>query len=165
MGSRLTSRLVSRGHKVRVLTRDPSSAKAKLPYPGVEVFGKQQWAAAIQGADAVVNLAGEPIATRCACARAGVPRRLGCVQTCGTQRHQAVCGGPCHVTVPTWLCTCVRVRGVGRWTPEHKSAIKTSRVNTTKAVVVRTFPLGGGDATCCGEVGEAVWQAQQHPRA
>jgi hypothetical protein len=64
VGSRLVSRLAAQGHKVRVLTRDVQAAKAKLPYPGVEAFGRAQWAQAIQGATAVVNLAGEPIATR-----------------------------------------------------------------------------------------------------
>ena len=65
MGSRLTSKLAAQGHKVRVLTRDTSAAKSKLGvYPGVEVFGPKGWADAVKGATAVVNLAGEPIATR-----------------------------------------------------------------------------------------------------
>ena len=65
VGSRLTSKLASQGHKVRVLTRDPSAAKSRLGvYPGVEVFGPKAWAEAVRGATAVVNLAGEPIATR-----------------------------------------------------------------------------------------------------
>lgn len=47
-----------------MLTRNVSSARAKLPYPNVEFFGPSQWAAAISGSTGVVNLAGEPIATR-----------------------------------------------------------------------------------------------------
>ncbi|GAX78715.1 hypothetical protein CEUSTIGMA_g6153.t1 [Chlamydomonas eustigma] len=64
VGSRLTAKLASQGHKVKVLTRDVSKAKSKLPYPGVEVFGPADWSKAIAGATGVVNLAGEPIATR-----------------------------------------------------------------------------------------------------
>lgn len=52
------------GHKVRVLTRNTSAAKSKLVAPGLEFFAPAQWAAAMEGADGVVNLAGEPIATR-----------------------------------------------------------------------------------------------------
>lgn len=81
----MASCLAARGHKVRIITRDVASAKNKLPYAGLTFFSLEQWADAIQGTDAVVNLAGEPIATR--------------------------------------------------WTPEHKRAIKTSRVKMTKAVV------------------------------
>jgi hypothetical protein len=52
------------GNKVRVLTRDVTSAKGKLPFPGLEFFAPGQWAGAVAGADAVVNLAGTPIGTR-----------------------------------------------------------------------------------------------------
>ena len=45
--------------QVRVLTRDPASAKSKLPYPGVEIYGQKGWAGAIEGSTGVVNLAGE----------------------------------------------------------------------------------------------------------
>jgi NAD dependent epimerase/dehydratase family enzyme len=38
--------------------------RGKLPFPGVEIFGPSQWAEAVKGADAVVNLAGTPIGTR-----------------------------------------------------------------------------------------------------
>lgn len=48
-----------------VLTRDSASAMRKLRYPNVKVFQPADWKKAISGADAVVNLAGEPIATRC----------------------------------------------------------------------------------------------------
>ncbi|KAF5843782.1 hypothetical protein DUNSADRAFT_8297, partial [Dunaliella salina] len=64
VGSRLASKLASQGHTVRALTRNPGSARSKLPFPGVEVYGPADWARAIQGATGAVNLAGEPIATR-----------------------------------------------------------------------------------------------------
>ncbi|KAI8472834.1 MAG: hypothetical protein J3K34DRAFT_197222 [Monoraphidium minutum] len=64
IGSRLASKLAAQGHRVRVLTRDVGSARGKLPYPGLEFYGPQQWAAAVVGAGAVVNLAGTPIGTR-----------------------------------------------------------------------------------------------------
>ena len=66
MGARLVRRLVARGIKVRVLTRDPASSAAKLAgIPKLTFFAKKDWAKAIDGAmGGVVNLAGEPIATR-----------------------------------------------------------------------------------------------------
>eukprot|EP00195_Chlamydomonas_chlamydogama_P017275 CAMPEP_0202902066 /NCGR_PEP_ID=MMETSP1392-20130828/16147_1 /ASSEMBLY_ACC=CAM_ASM_000868 /TAXON_ID=225041 /ORGANISM="Chlamydomonas chlamydogama, Strain SAG 11-48b" /LENGTH=299 /DNA_ID=CAMNT_0049588749 /DNA_START=231 /DNA_END=1130 /DNA_ORIENTATION=- len=64
VGSRLAAKLASQGHKVKVLTRDPNSARSKLPYPGLEFCGPAQWDAAIASSTGVVNLAGEPIATR-----------------------------------------------------------------------------------------------------
>ena len=64
VGSRLTAKLAAQGHKVLALTRNTASAKAKLPYPGVEVVGPNGWAEAVAGSTGVVNLAGEPIATR-----------------------------------------------------------------------------------------------------
>lgn len=47
-----------------MLTRNPSSARSKLTYPGLEFFGPNDWARGVEGATGVVNLAGEPIATR-----------------------------------------------------------------------------------------------------
>lgn len=64
VGSRLTAKLAAQGHKVLALTRNTASAKAKLPYPGVVVVGPNGWAEAVAGSTGVVNLAGEPIATR-----------------------------------------------------------------------------------------------------
>jgi NAD dependent epimerase/dehydratase family enzyme len=49
---------------VRVISRNPSSAKGKLQYPGLEFYALNDIERAVQGADAVVNLAGEPISTR-----------------------------------------------------------------------------------------------------
>ncbi|KAK9907451.1 hypothetical protein WJX75_003998 [Coccomyxa subellipsoidea] len=84
VGSRLVSKLTSQGNTVRVLTRNPSAASNKLPYPRVEIFGPSQWASAVQGSNAVINLAGEPISSRWTPAikteikqsRVGVTRRL-----------------------------------------------------------------------------------------
>lgn len=70
MGSRLTAKLVSQGHKVRVLTRDVGAARSKLQTAVVagagqlEYFPPAQWRDALAGATGVVNLAGEPIANR-----------------------------------------------------------------------------------------------------
>jgi len=65
IGTRLVEALRSQGYAVRVLTRNPASARSKLrQVPGLEFFGSSQWTAAIKGTIAVVNLAGEPIATR-----------------------------------------------------------------------------------------------------
>ena len=49
-----------------VLTRDSASAMRKLRQRNVKVFQPADWKKAIAASDAVVNLAGEPIATRCA---------------------------------------------------------------------------------------------------
>lgn len=67
VGTRLTAKLAAQGHKVRVLTRDVNGAKAKLAGTAtskLEYFGPAQWAESLRGASGVVNLAGEPIATR-----------------------------------------------------------------------------------------------------
>lgn len=64
IGTRLVEVLGSQGYAVRVLTRNVAAARSKLRGPGLEFFPQSQWAAAIRGATAVINLAGEPIATR-----------------------------------------------------------------------------------------------------
>ncbi|KAL3144473.1 hypothetical protein ABBQ32_004213 [Trebouxia sp. C0010 RCD-2024] len=65
VGSRLVSRLSAQGHTVRVLTRNPDKARGKLPYARLRFYNiQQQLQEALQGATGVVNLAGEPIATR-----------------------------------------------------------------------------------------------------
>jgi len=66
IGSRLTAKLASQGNRVRVLTRDVNAARSKLPYGNLLFFGPNQFEQAVVGADAVVNLAGTPIGTRCA---------------------------------------------------------------------------------------------------
>lgn len=68
IGPKLVRELVARGDEVTVLSRSPEKARASLP--GVEAVA---WAdpeaspapaAALQGRDAVVHLAGEPVAQR-----------------------------------------------------------------------------------------------------
>ncbi|MBD2002971.1 MULTISPECIES: thylakoid membrane protein ThyD [Cyanophyceae] len=66
VGSRLVERLLAEGHQVLILTRNPASVK---PAPNVEVvaYNPQEsgaWQQSISGCDAVVNLAGEPIAEK-----------------------------------------------------------------------------------------------------
>jgi NAD dependent epimerase/dehydratase family enzyme len=65
VGSRLAAKLAAQGNKVRVITRNVSGAKGKLPYPGLEFYSLNEIQKAVDGAYAVVNLAGEPIGTRC----------------------------------------------------------------------------------------------------
>lgn len=68
IGTRLVGELRARGDEVTVLTRDPAKARAALD--GVEAVawpdpaGEPAPAAALAGRDAVVNLAGEPVAQR-----------------------------------------------------------------------------------------------------
>jgi uncharacterized protein len=66
VGSRLVTKLTSQGNVVKVLTRDVGRARGKLPSSNVELVGPNDWEAALAGCDGVINLAGEPIATRCA---------------------------------------------------------------------------------------------------
>lgn len=58
VGSRLVSRLIDDGHKVRVMSRNPNSAQRHLSGQGIRFFGPQEWSDAVRGSDAVVNLAG-----------------------------------------------------------------------------------------------------------
>lgn len=70
VGSRLVERLHQEGHKILVLTRNTSSAQKVFPsgaFPHVEIVAytptaSGAWQDSIAGCDAVVNLAGEPIA-------------------------------------------------------------------------------------------------------
>ncbi|KAL4430790.1 hypothetical protein ABPG75_006046 [Micractinium tetrahymenae] len=64
VGTALVKQLLASGYAVRVLTRNAVSARGKLPYPGVQFVAPPQWSEAVCGCAAVVNLAGEPIATR-----------------------------------------------------------------------------------------------------
>jgi uncharacterized protein (TIGR01777 family) len=57
LGSALTLDLRAHGHLVSVLTRDPRRA-------GEVAWASRGWRAVVESADAVVNLAGEPIAGR-----------------------------------------------------------------------------------------------------
>jgi uncharacterized protein (TIGR01777 family) len=65
LGRPLTARLVSEGHNVVILTRgaaSPPGARAVVWSPGDNVDQRGGWAAEIDGAHAIVNLAGESIA-------------------------------------------------------------------------------------------------------
>ncbi|NJK74919.1 MAG: TIGR01777 family protein [Microcoleus sp. SU_5_6] len=70
VGSRLVERLQAQGHHTVVLTRDAARAKRFFPasaYPNLEVIAYEpaesgDWQKSIAGCDAVVNLAGVPIA-------------------------------------------------------------------------------------------------------
>lgn len=67
IGSELVRALTARGDEVTVLTRDPAGARGKLG--GVEAIawdadGGPAPAAALEGRDGVVHLAGEPVAQR-----------------------------------------------------------------------------------------------------
>ncbi len=62
VGSALVRRLQALGHSVVILTRDPAAAQQKLKLDNLTFLGSSDWEAGIATCDAVVNLAGEPIA-------------------------------------------------------------------------------------------------------
>jgi uncharacterized protein (TIGR01777 family) len=70
VGSRLVERLHTEGHRILVLTRNPTFAQKVFPspaFPNLEIIAytpcvSGTWQDAISGCDGVVNLAGEPIA-------------------------------------------------------------------------------------------------------
>ncbi len=67
VGSRLVEQLQTQGHQVKILTRNPGLAISR--FPQAEVIGytplqSGEWQKSISGCDAVVNLAGEPIAEK-----------------------------------------------------------------------------------------------------
>jgi uncharacterized protein len=67
VGSRLIEQLQAQGDKVLILTRNPGKATSR--FPQAEVIGYNplksgEWQKSISGCDAVVNLAGEPIAEK-----------------------------------------------------------------------------------------------------
>jgi uncharacterized protein (TIGR01777 family) len=70
VGSRLVERLQAEGHQISVLTRSVEQAKRVFPtavFPNVEIVAYSplesgNWQRSISGCDAVVNLAGAPIA-------------------------------------------------------------------------------------------------------
>ena len=70
VGSRLVSQLQQKGHQILVFTRNPSNAQRVLPASSsLEIvrYTPQEsgdWQQRVSGCDAVVNLAGEPIAER-----------------------------------------------------------------------------------------------------
>jgi uncharacterized protein len=67
VGSRLVEQLQTQGHQVKILTRQPGAATSR--FPQAEIVGytplqSGEWQKSISGCDAVVNLAGEPIAEK-----------------------------------------------------------------------------------------------------
>ncbi len=88
IGSTLCNRLLERGHSITVLTRRPSppTISANKKWLTWNPPARGPWEQAIDGADGVINLAGEPIAAK-------------------------------------------------RWTQAQKERIRSSRVNTTRALV------------------------------
>ncbi|MDJ0692203.1 MAG: TIGR01777 family oxidoreductase [Xenococcaceae cyanobacterium MO_188.B32] len=72
IGSRLVEKLNAEGHQILVLTRNPDKAKKVFPnsvFPQVEIVQYNpkesgDWQTVISGCDAVINLAGAPIAER-----------------------------------------------------------------------------------------------------
>jgi uncharacterized protein len=67
VGSRLVEQLLAQGHEVVIFTRSPqqvSSRFSKAQVVGYEPLKSGEWQTAISGCDAVVNLAGEPIAEK-----------------------------------------------------------------------------------------------------
>lgn len=72
VGSCLVKKLTASGQQILALSRNPQKAKLLFPpgkFPNLEIVGCQitesgAWQQAISGCDAVVNLAGEPIAER-----------------------------------------------------------------------------------------------------
>lgn len=64
MGTRLVAKLTAEGHSVVVLTRNVKNAGSVFKMQPVEIVGPDDWEAAISGCYGVINLAGQPIATR-----------------------------------------------------------------------------------------------------
>jgi uncharacterized protein len=67
VGSRLVAKLQEQGEEVLILTRNASNAQAKFPQAQVVQYRPLEsgdWQQAINGCQAVVNLAGEPIAEK-----------------------------------------------------------------------------------------------------
>jgi uncharacterized protein len=67
VGSRLVEKLLAQGDEVLVLTRNANAAQAKFPTAQVVQYRPLEngdWQKSIEGCQAVVNLAGEPIAEK-----------------------------------------------------------------------------------------------------
>ncbi len=63
IGSRLVQKLVQKNHDVAVVTRSPDKQGGRLP-DGVSAIGYGELASTLDGADAVINLAGASIAEK-----------------------------------------------------------------------------------------------------
>jgi uncharacterized protein len=67
VGSRLVEQLQAQGHQIVMLTRSPQQATSRFPQAtviGYNPLKSGEWQLAIDGCDAVINLAGEPIAEK-----------------------------------------------------------------------------------------------------
>lgn len=67
VGRRLVERLQAQGDRVTILTRSPDSARTRFPQADIVGYNPLKsgaWQQSISGCDAVVNLAGEPIADK-----------------------------------------------------------------------------------------------------
>ncbi len=67
VGTRLVERLLAQGDRVTILTRNPQKAIGRFPKADVISYSpleSGEWQQSISGCDAVVNLAGEPIAEK-----------------------------------------------------------------------------------------------------
>jgi uncharacterized protein len=67
VGSRLIEQLQAQGDKVLILTRNPGRATSRFPQAEVISYNplkSGEWQKSLSGCDAVVNLAGEPIAEK-----------------------------------------------------------------------------------------------------
>jgi uncharacterized protein len=67
VGSRLVEQLHAQGHQVLILTRSPQQASNRFPQAqvvGYNPLKSGDWQESISGCDAVINLAGEPIAEK-----------------------------------------------------------------------------------------------------
>lgn len=62
VGRRLVERLQADGHELRILSQRPAVAQQLTGCQVFDTATEGSWLAAVEGADAVVNLAGEPIA-------------------------------------------------------------------------------------------------------
>jgi uncharacterized protein len=67
VGSRLVEQLQAQGHQIVILTRSPEQASNRFGAAAVVGYNplkSGEWQSAIDGCDAVINLAGEPIAEK-----------------------------------------------------------------------------------------------------
>jgi uncharacterized protein len=67
VGSQLVAQLQAEGHLVTILTRNPQQASNRFPQAQVVSYNplkSGEWQSSISGCDAVINLAGEPIAEK-----------------------------------------------------------------------------------------------------